>query len=95
MKKFLKKWKKWKYPVRSKEILEQFAKTLRSWKWLSKEHRDYILIKELYHCKPSDLDNESEHVLNLHFAMIQEERKREHIQAEREKQKSKVSSHKK
>ena len=84
-----------KYPVRNNAILEQFAKTLRSWKWLSKEHRDYILIKELYHCKPSDLDNESEHVLNLHFAMIQEERKREHIQSEREKQKSKVSSHKK
>lgn len=91
----MKQWKKQKYPVRNNAILEQFAKTLRSWKWLSKEHRDYILIKELYHCKPSDLDNESEHVLNLHFAMIQEERKREHIQSEREKQKSKVSSHKK
>lgn len=77
-------------------ILEQFWKTLRTWHGLTKEHRDYILIKELYHCKPSDLDNEDEHVLDLHFAMIQEERKREHIQNKRMEQKTRVvSSHNK
>ena len=62
---------------------------------MTKEHRDYILIKELYHCKPSDLDNEDENMLQLHFAMMQEERKWEHIQNEREKQKARVLSHKK
>lgn len=81
--------------MQNKDILNQFIRTLHSWKWLTKEHRDYILIKELYHCKPSDLDNESEHILDLHFAMIQEERKREHIQSERMKQKTRVSSHNK
>lgn len=80
--------------MKNKEILEQFEKTLRSWRWLTKEHRDYILIKELYHCKPSDLDNEEESVLNLHFQMIQEERKREHIQQKRAEQK-RASSHNK
>lgn len=73
--------------MRNKVILEQFANTLRSGRWVSKEHRDYILIKELYHCKPSDLDNEEESMLELHFAMIQEERKREHIQQKRAEQK--------
>ncbi len=72
--------------MRNKEILEQFVNTLRSGRWVSKEHRDFILIKELYHCKPSDLDNEEESMLELHFAMIQEERKWEHIQQKRAEQ---------
>ena len=59
---------------------------MRNGNWLTKEHRDYILIKELYHCKPSDLDNEDESILNLHFQMIQEERKWEHIQQKRAEQ---------
>jgi len=33
------------------------------------------------------LDNEDESVLELHFAMMQEERKREHIQQKRAEQK--------
>ena len=84
---YCKRQRKSKYPVRNKDILEQFGKTLRNGNGLTKEHRDYILIKELYHCKPSDLDNEEESVLDLHFQMIQEERKREYIQQKRAEQK--------
>lgn len=65
---------------------------MRTWKNITKEHRDYILIKELYHCSPSELEKEEEAVLDLHFRMIQEERKREYIQQQREQQKAKMKA---
>ena len=65
---------------------------MKTWKNLSKEHRDYILIKELYHCPPSELDKEEESVLELHFRMIQEEKKREYIQQQRAEQKAKMKA---
>ena len=36
----------------------------------SDEYRDYQLIKELYHCKPSDLENEDENTLSLHYQIM-------------------------
>lgn len=59
---------------------------------MTKEHRDYVLIKELYHCKPSDLENEEERILQLHFNMLQEERKNEYIEQKRAEQKAKMQA---
>ncbi len=79
--------------VTNDEIITQFIRTLRTGHSVSKEHRDYILIKELYHCTPSELDNQNEHMLQLHYTMLMEERKWEHIENERAKQRQK-NSHK-
>ncbi len=70
------------------EIIKKFTHSIRSWGEITKEHRDYILIKELYHCSPLELDNVEERVLDLHYSMLMEERKREHIQNERAKQRA-------
>jgi len=67
-------------------------RTLKSWKNISKEHRDYILIKELYHCTQSDLDKESESVLQLHYTMLMKERERELIEQKRAEQKAKIQA---
>lgn len=49
-------------------------------------------MKELYHCTQSEIDEQEERILNLHFAMLQEENKREYIQQKRAEQKSKQQS---
>jgi len=49
---------------------------------------DFILIKELYHCKPSDLDNEDERLLRLHFEILMLERKKDFINSKRKEQKN-------
>jgi hypothetical protein len=49
---------------------------------------DYILIKELYHCKPSDLDSEDERILKLHFEILMLERKKEFLDSKRRQQKN-------
>ena len=86
------KSEKSKYPANSEEIINQFIKTLKSWRWMTKEHRDYVLIKELYHCTPSDLDEQDETVLQLHFKMLQEERKHEFVEQKRAEQKAKMQA---
>jgi len=71
---------------------------LRTGSWVSKEHRDYVLIKDLYHCSPTELDNQDDNILNLHYDMMMQERQHEHIEHEREKQRAgsnKTSSRKK
>lgn len=79
--------------VNTNDIINQFIRTLKTWNHISKEHRDYVLIKELYHCTPSELDKQDEHRLQLHYTMLMEERKWEFIENERAKQRSK-NSHK-
>ena len=59
---------------------------MRSGGTITKEHRDFILIKELYHCSPWELDNVEENILDLHYEMLMKERERQHIEMEREKQ---------
>ena len=75
----------------NEEIINKFIKTLRTGHNVTKDHRDYILIKELYHCTPSELDKQNEHTLQLHYNMLMEERKWEHIENERAKQRAKNS----
>jgi len=49
---------------------------------------DYILIKELYHCTPSELDEQDEQVTKLHFEIIMLERKKEYLDSKRAEQKN-------
>lgn len=80
--------------VSTTNIINQFCRTLRTWKYLSKDHRDYILMKEVYHCTPSELYKQDENVLNMNYQMLMKEREREKIENERAKQRSKNSNHK-
>lgn len=59
---------------------------------MSKEHRDYVLIKELYHCTPKELDEQDESVLQLHFTMLQKEREHEYIEQKRAEQRAKMKN---
>lgn len=59
---------------------------------MTKEHRDYVLMKEIYHCTPSDLDKQEERLLQLHFEMLQEEKKHEYLEQKRAEQKAKMQS---
>jgi hypothetical protein len=59
---------------------------------MTKEHRDFVLIKELYHCTQKELDEQDESVLQLHFNMLQEEKKYEYIEQKRAEQKAKMKS---
>lgn len=77
--------------VSYENIINQFCRTLRTWKDITKEHRDYILMKEIYHCSPSELDKQDENILNLHYTMLMKEREREKIENERAKQKANIS----
>ena len=72
--------------------MKQFEKTLRTWKNLSKEHRDYILCKEVYHCSPADLDDVDENILNLHFMFLNAEREHDYIEQQRAVQKTKFKN---
>ena len=59
---------------------------------MTKEHRDYVLIKELYHCTQKELDEQDESVLQLHFKMLQEERKNDYLEQKRAEQKAKMKA---
>nr|DAS81085.1 MAG TPA: hypothetical protein [Bacteriophage sp.] len=55
---------------------------------VSKEHRDYILIKELYHCTPKELEEVDEHILQLHYSMLMIERQEEYLENKRNEQRN-------
>lgn len=59
---------------------------------MTKEHRDFVLIKELYHCTPKELDEQDESVLQLQFTMLQKEREHEYIEQKRAEQKAKMKA---
>ena len=56
---------------------------------MSSEHRDYILMKEVYHCSPKELEKVPERELNLHFAFLMSEREHEYIESKRAEQRNK------
>ena len=62
---------------------------MRTWKDVSLEHRDYILMKDIYHCSPVELDRVPERELNLHFAFLMAEREHEYKESKRAEQKAK------
>jgi len=51
---------------------------------------DYLLIKELYHCTPEELDRQDYTRLKLHFDIIMLERKKEYLDSKRAEQKSNI-----
>lgn len=54
-------------------MIDQFRLSLQSKSNVSKEHRDFILIRDLYHCSPSELEQQEEAILDLHYKMLIEE----------------------
>lgn len=60
-----------------------------SWNWPApQEYIDYILIKELYHCTPKELDEQDEYILRLHTEIIILERKQKFLENKRLEQKN-------
>lgn len=59
---------------------------------MTKEHRDYLLIKELYHCSPKELDDVDDSLLDLHFSFLMAEREHEFIESKRNEQRAKVKN---
>jgi len=59
---------------------------------VTQEHRDYILMKEIYHCSPKDLEDIPEWELDMHFAFLMAERKHDYIESKRAEQKSKLKN---
>lgn len=45
-------------------------------------------MKEVYHCSPSELDEQDENVLSLHYDFLMKQREYDHIKLQREKQRS-------
>ena len=70
--------------------MRQIELNLRAQWDLTQEYRDYTLMKELYHCTPSELEKQDEYRLNLDFAIIMMERKENMINQKRAEQKSKI-----
>jgi len=58
------------------------------WNDFSKEYMEYILMKEIYHCTPTELDKQSEYRTNLDFQLLMLERKKEYIDSKRQSQKA-------
>lgn len=54
------------------------------WRSYSRKVRDFVLIKELYNCSPSAIEDVEEEILDAHYMMLIEERK-----YERDRQKEK------
>lgn len=52
-------------------------------------YSDYTLIKELYRCKPSDLDNENHFILSAHAAFHNLQAEKAEIDRKRASQRSK------
>lgn len=75
------------YPETS--LIQKIKNNIKNGGAVVDEYRDYILIKELYHCKPSELDSEDDRVLDLHFQIMQMEKKEEYLKIKRAQQKSK------
>jgi len=50
------------------------------------------LIKELYHCTPTEIELQEERKLQLHFEMLQKEREHEFIEQKRAEQKAKMKA---
>ena len=70
--------------------MHKFRQGLNGWGNISLENRDYILIKELYHCTPKELETQEVRILDLHFKYLMEERKFGELQQKKQEQKQQV-----
>lgn len=54
------------------------------------EYVDYVLIKNLYHCTPEELDRQDDHITSLHIEFMTLEAKEEALQMKRSEQAARV-----
>lgn len=54
------------------------------------EYIDYLLIKKLYHCTPSELEKEDSKTIELHLGFMNLETKEANLQGQRQKQLQKL-----
>lgn len=54
------------------------------------EYVDYVLIKNLYHCTPEELDKQDDFITSLHVDFMGLEAKEEALQAKRAEQAAKI-----
>lgn len=76
------------------EILSKFKKAINKWWFITEEHRDYILCKEIYKCSPKDIEDVPARILDLHYKFHQLEIKEEFIKSKREQQSMSLKSKK-
>jgi len=69
-------------------MLWKIKKCMNNWWEIPDEYMEYLLIKELYHCTPSQLDKQSYEKTKLHFNILMLERKKEYLDSKRAEQKS-------
>lgn len=53
------------------------------------EYADYLLVKELYHCTPSELDEQDSFITDLHIEFMGLEAKEQKLQEKRAEQSQK------
>ena len=53
---------------------------------------DYLLIKNLYHCTPSELDQQDAFILDLHNSFMMIEHKEESLKRRRQEQQQKMKA---
>lgn len=54
------------------------------------EYIDYLLIKELYHCTPSELEEQDEIILQMHAEFMRAELKQQMFDQKRAEQQAKI-----
>lgn len=57
---------------------------------MPQEWTDYLLIKELYHCTPAELDAQEDSIAEMHLGFLGAQRSSENIEHRREKQRAKI-----
>lgn len=56
---------------------------------MPQEYVDYLLIKHLYHCTPSELAKQDQQVVDMHVAFMNIEAEEDRLQQKRAQQRSK------
>lgn len=56
---------------------------------MPQEYIDFILIKELYHCTPSELDEQDQNIVDLHLSFLGIQADESYKESKRAEQRSK------
>jgi len=54
------------------------------------EWTDFILMRDIYHCTPSELDEQDDAMIEMHAGFTNVSSKHSHIQSKREQQRAKL-----
>lgn len=77
----------WKMTSPDSSIIRNIKSNIRSWGLINIDYRNYLLCKEVFHCLPYELENETEYNLNLYFTIWNLEKKEEYLKEKRANQK--------